>query len=80
MSRDKKNDPEIAASDDITLHLERKLLDGIDVYASREKDAPSRAEAVRRIVHDWLRAKGYLRMSEREEGTRPEDLSSANDG
>mgnify|MGYP000032396575 CR=1 FL=1 len=80
MSSDKNNEPATAASEEMSVHLESTLLDGVDAYAAGEKDRPSRAEAVRRIVHDWLRAKGYLRASEREEGTRPEDLSSANDG
>ena len=80
MSSDNKNDPATAAAEEISVRLEGTLLDGIDAWASREKDTPSREEAVRRIVHDWLRAKGYLRMSEREQGTRPEDLSSVNDG
>lgn len=80
MSSDNKNDPATADSEEISVRLERSLLDGLDAWASGEKDTPSLSEAVRRIVHDSLRAKGFLRMSEREEGTRPEDLSSANDG
>ncbi|QKV20138.1 hypothetical protein [Oricola thermophila] len=64
---------------EITLRLERALLDGIDAYSATENGITSRDEAVRRIVHDWLRAKGYLRISEREQGTRPQDLTSEND-
>ncbi|GAB4350674.1 MAG: hypothetical protein Kow0026_07120 [Oricola sp.] len=79
MSLDTKNDAAAGAFEELSVPLERALLDGLDAWAAGEKGAPSRAEAVRRILHDWLRAKGYLRISEREEGTRPEDLSSAND-
>lgn len=40
--------------------MERSLLDGIDAFAKDEKDAPARAEALRRIVRDWLIGHGYL--------------------
>lgn len=38
----------------------RDLLDGIDAFASSQADAPSRSEAIRRIIRDWLQSKGYL--------------------
>ncbi|MFZ2099094.1 MAG: hypothetical protein WAU86_00850 [Oricola sp.] len=75
MSAEAGNKPE-----NLSVELESMLLAGLDAYASAQGDAPSRAEAARRILREALRAQGYLRFYEREEGTKPEDLSSANDG
>lgn len=69
-----------ADAEEVCVRLERALIDGIDKYASGERDALARPEAVRRIVQDWLRTNGLLRHPERQQRTRPEDLSSANDG
>lgn len=80
MSSDDKNNPATAASAEISVRLDEALLGGLDAYAASERDMPSREEAVRRILHDWLRSHRHLRAGEQEEGTRPEDLSSANDG
>lgn len=41
--------------------MERDLLDGIDAFAAQEEDAPSRPEAVRRIVRAWLVERGLMR-------------------
>lgn len=35
-------------------------LDGIDAFAASEPDRPTRQEAVRRIVRDWLVGHGYM--------------------
>lgn len=70
----------MSESEEVSVRLERALIEGIDNYASGERQGLSRADAVRLIVQDWLRSNGLLRYPEQEEGTRPEDLSSANDG
>lgn len=35
-------------------------LAAIDEFAARESDAPSRPEAIRRILRAWLTGAGYL--------------------
>lgn len=47
-------------SDLVRARLPRADLDALDAFAASELDRPSRSEAVRRIVRDWLREKGYL--------------------
>lgn len=44
----------------VVARLPRDLLDGVDRFASEESDKPGRAEAVRRIMRDWLIGHGYL--------------------
>ena len=67
-------------SEEVRVNLERALIEGVEKFMAGEREALTRPEAVRRIVQDWLREKGMLRYAEQDEGTRPEDLSSANDG
>lgn len=33
----------------------------LDKASAQESDRPSRSEMIRRIVTDWLKAKGYLK-------------------
>jgi len=40
--------------------LQDDLLVPLDSYVSSEPDKPSRPEAVRRILRNWLIAHGYL--------------------
>ncbi len=75
---DNRNRPEPDA-EKVSVAFERDLLSGIDAYAAAQKDKPSRADAVQRILREWLQAHGFVRSSTLEEGTRPEDLNSAND-
>lgn len=51
-------------SERVDVRLPRDLLDGIDRFASEESDNPGRAEAVRRIIRDWLIGHGYLQHEE----------------
>ena len=48
-------------SERVDTRLPRKMLNAIDRFARKEGDKPIRAEAVRRILHDWLIAHGYLK-------------------
>lgn len=49
-------------SEQLNLRIQRDALDGIDAFASDQEDKPSRTEAVRRILRDWLIGHGYLAM------------------
>jgi len=40
---------------------------------------PSRAQLIARVLEDWLRSNGHLRHDGRDEGLRPENLTSEND-
>lgn len=35
-------------------------LQAIDAWRDKQDDSPSRPEAIRRIVTEWLRERGYL--------------------
>jgi ABC-type ATPase with predicted acetyltransferase domain len=48
--------------------------------AAAEQDAPSRSELIRRIVVEWLKDRGYLRNAQSDQGLRPDQLNSENDG
>lgn len=61
------------------IDLPGNLVAAIDNYRSRTKRHMTREEAVRRIIEDWATEKNYL-LEHNADGTRPEDLSSANDG
>lgn len=44
----------------VNLRLPRDFLDAIDAFRRDEPDLPTRPEAIRRALSDWLKAKGYL--------------------
>lgn len=46
------------------LRLQPEPLDALDAFAASEKDAPSRPEAVRRILRDWLIGHGFMKADE----------------
>ncbi|MBO6635992.1 hypothetical protein [Parvibaculum sp.] len=48
-------------SERVDTRLSRDILDGLDAYSATQEDEPGRAEAVRRIVRDWLSRRGYLK-------------------
>lgn len=48
-------------SDRVNVRLGRPELDAIDAFAASEEDGPSRVEAIRRILKDWLTGHGYLK-------------------
>lgn len=80
MFADEEKMPSRPESEDVTVTMERELLDALDAWAAVETAAASRAEAVRHILRDWLREHGHLPSPDGEQGTRPEDLTSENDG
>lgn len=43
------------------VRLQPDMLDPVDAFAASEADNPSRPEALRRIVRDWLSAHGFLK-------------------
>lgn len=47
-------------TDRVSVRLARDVLDGIDKFASDQDDKPSRTEAVRRIIREYLEANSYL--------------------
>jgi len=40
--------------------MPRDVLDGLDGWAAAQDDKPERPEAVRRIVRDFLKPRGFL--------------------
>jgi phosphohistidine phosphatase SixA len=52
----------------------------LDAAADNERDVTSRSELVGRIVTEWLTANGYLRNAYSDQGLRPDELNSENDG
>ena len=47
-------------SEQVNARISREMLDALDLFISEESDEPSRTEAVRRILRDWLIGRGYL--------------------
>lgn len=45
----------------VTARMPLKVSAALDAAAHAEPDTPSRSELIRRIVVEWLQAKGYLR-------------------
>lgn len=50
----------------IVTRLHDDLLSPLDAFIASEDDAPSRPEAIRRILRNWLAAKGYLPIDSEE--------------
>lgn len=44
----------------VNLRLPRDVIDALDARRRAESDLPTRPEAIRRIISDWLRENGYL--------------------
>jgi hypothetical protein len=44
----------------IGVRLQPDPLGAIDKWRAQEEGSPSRPEAIRRIITDWLRERGYL--------------------
>lgn len=44
----------------VTLRLPRDMISALDDFRRSEDDLPTRPEAIRRALSDWLRSKGYL--------------------
>lgn len=47
-------------TEQITVRLPRDLLNGVDALRKEQDNPPTRPEAIRDILRDWLRDKGYL--------------------
>ena len=45
----------------VVTRLHDDILEPLDKFASEESDGPSRPEAIRRILRDWLIGHGYLK-------------------
>lgn len=43
------------------VRLPDDLAEGVDAYAASQEDAPTRSEAIRRIIREWLSEKGFLK-------------------
>ncbi|MGE0290275.1 MAG: hypothetical protein AB7P16_28670 [Bradyrhizobium sp.] len=44
----------------MNLRIHRSTLDALDRYCDDDPDRMSRTEAIRRIITDWLKRRGYL--------------------
>jgi len=53
-------------TDLVRVRVATKDLRAVDRFAKSESDKPSRTEAVRRILRDWLVAHGYLKVEPEE--------------
>ncbi len=47
-------------SEQVNLRIHRSTLDALDRYCDDDPDRMSRTEAIRRIITDWLKRRGYL--------------------
>jgi hypothetical protein len=52
----------------------------LNAAVGKERDVTSRSELIGRIVTEWLTANGYLRNAYSDQGLRPDELNSENDG
>ena len=62
------------------VHLAHQVEAALDAAICSERHGSSRSELMGRIVIEWLTAKGYLRNAESDQGLRPDELNSENDG
>jgi hypothetical protein len=60
--------------------MHRSILDALEAAAAAEPGRPSCSELMRRIMVEWLAERGYLRSSKSDQGIRPDQLTSENDG
>lgn len=44
----------------VNLRLPREMLDAIESYRREQPDIPTRPEAIRQMLSDWLTTHGYL--------------------
>lgn len=47
-------------SEAVRARIHRPVLTALDAYIVSQPDSPGRPEAIRRILVEWLREKGYL--------------------
>lgn len=45
----------------VTLRLPREIIDVLETYRREQEIIPTRPEAIRQILSDWLYDRGYLR-------------------
>lgn len=50
-----------ADTEAVTLRLPRNVLKAVDDFRRTEDDLPTRPEAIRRALNEWLREKGLLK-------------------
>ncbi|WP_083331412.1 MULTISPECIES: ribbon-helix-helix protein, CopG family [Brucella] len=55
----KKGRPQVD-TEAVNLRLPRELVEALDSARKAESDLPNRPEAIRRILSQWLRDKGFL--------------------
>jgi len=48
-------------SEQLNFRMQRDGINGLDAYRESEPDKPSRTEAIRRIITEWLRSNGFLK-------------------
>jgi hypothetical protein len=48
-------------SEEVRSRMQRPLLDAVDAWSAHHPDKPARAEAVRQLLTEHLKAKGYLK-------------------
>jgi hypothetical protein len=65
--------------DAILVRLSGDLLRALDRFVDERGGQEDRPQAVVSALREWAHSRGYL-SELREVGTRPEDLSAANDG
>jgi hypothetical protein len=64
---------------EIVVRLSGDLLRALDRFAEEHGGREDRSQALMSALREWAHEKGYL-SEPGDEGLRPEDLSSANDG
>ncbi|MTW19446.1 hypothetical protein GJ689_24960 [Rhodoplanes serenus] len=56
----------------MTVRVHRNVLDALEAYRREQDEIPSRPEAVRQIVIDWLVERGYLKPIDQTTGDQVE--------
>jgi len=57
----KRGPPATGKGTQIQVRLQDDLLSPLDRFTAEETDNPSRSEAIRRILRDWLASHGHLK-------------------
>lgn len=48
----------------VNLRMHREMIDAVEAFRREQDVIPSRPEAIRRIIRDWLIGHGYLADSD----------------
>jgi hypothetical protein len=80
ISKKRRGPPPTGQGKPVLVRFHEDMLGALDAWRSSQSGQPSRPEAVRQMLAEALRERGYLGEGGRAKGLRPSELTSENDG